>query len=375
MPSMSDALAEPDRPSRGRRRALRFLASLPAIGYAGPALARALHGPQFAAASQAAVFAAGASILVAGPDGGELDRWARILAPALARYLPQGPAVRVLTAGGADGVTGANQFDTRTAPDGATVLLVPGAAALAWLAGDSRAQFDAAHWVPVMTGMTPGIVAGRVGPTMLAAGNRLRIAAAGPGGPELAALLAIDLLGAEPMPVFGLSELAAIRNSLVHREVDLVFLSGPRVPDRLAALAPAGVRPLFSLGTFDAEGKPARDPLFPDLPRMAELLAERRRAPSADRLYDAYAAAAAAARLDFGVMLPQLTPAPMVALWRRAAARAADSPELQAAANAASVRPLSGASAAANTNEIAADAGTLLDLRHWLATRFNWRPG
>ena len=29
----------------------------------------------------------------------------------------------------------------------------------------------------------------------------------------------------------------------------------------------------------------------------------------------------------------------------------------------------------ASTGAVAADAGTLLDLRHWLATRFNWRPG
>jgi len=372
---MSDALARPDRPSRGRRRALRFLASLPAIGWAGAALARGPHGPQFAVASQATLFPAGASILVAGPDGGELDRWGRVLAPALARYLPQGPAVRVLSAGGADGVTGANQFDARAAPDGATVLLVPGAAALAWLAGDPRAQFDAAHWVPVMTGMTPGIVAGRVGPAMLAPGNRLRIAAGSPGGPELAALLAIDLLGAESVPLFGLSDPAAIRKSFAHRELDLVFLCGPGVPDRLAALAPAGVRPLFSLGAFDAGGNPTRDPLFPDLPRTAELLTGRRGAPPAARLYDAYGAAAAAARLDFGLILPQLTPASMVALWRRAAAQAAGSPEVQAAADAASVRPLSGAGAAASTGAVAADAGTLLDLRHWLATRFNWRPG
>ncbi|MBN9562850.1 MAG: hypothetical protein J0H14_19310 [Alphaproteobacteria bacterium] len=372
---MSHALVQPNRPSPGRRRALRLLASLPAIGWAGSALARAPHGPQFAVASQATLFPAGASILVAGPDGGELDRWGRVLAPALARYLPQGPAIRVQSAGGADGVTGANQFDARTAPDGTTVLLVPGAAALAWLAGDPRAQFDAAHWVPVLTGMTPGIVAGRAGPATLARGNRLRIAAAGPGGPELAALLALQLLGAEPVPLFGLSEPAAIRNSFAHREVDLVFLAGPRVPDRLAALVPAGVQPLFSLGAFDAEGKPGRDPLFPDLPRTAELLGRQRGAPPADRLYDAYMATAAAARLDFGLMLPQLTPASMVALWRRAAAQAVGSPELQAAADAASVRPLSGAGAAASTSAVAADAGTLLDLRHWLATRFNWRPG
>ena len=44
--------------------------------------------------------------------------------------------------GSADGVTGANQFEARGAPDGQTVLLVPGQAAVAWMVGDPRAQFD-----------------------------------------------------------------------------------------------------------------------------------------------------------------------------------------------------------------------------------------
>lgn len=370
---MTDALPPPDLPSRGRRRALKMLASLPVLGCAGSAAAAPAHSALLAAVSPS--FQDGASILVAGPDGGELDRWSRVLAPALGRSLPQGASVRVLSSGGTDGVTGANQFDARTPPDGTTVLLVPGAAALAWLAGDPRAQFDAANWVPVMAGMTPGIVAGRIGPDRLGPGNRMRIAAGGPGGPELAALLAIDLLGAEPLPVFGLSDPAAIRDGFDRREVDLVFLSGPRVPDRLAALAPSGIRPLFSLGAFDAEGGSVRDPLFPDLPQMTELYAVLRRLRPSGRLFDAYVAAASAARLDFGLVLPQLTPASMVALWRRAGTQAAAAPELQAAADAASVHPVSGPGASANTAAIAADAGALLELRHWLAARFNWRPG
>ncbi len=351
----------PDAPSRpDRRRALQFLASLPALAVAGEATAT--PGP----------FPQEVSILVAGPDQGELNAWSRLITPLLARFLPQGAPVRVVRAGGADGVTGANQFDTRVVPDGGTVLLVPGTAALAWLAGDPRARFDAGHWVPVMAGITPAIVAGR--PGFGWPGQGARVAAAGPSGPEMSALLALDLIGANPVPVFGLMEPATVRDAFARREVDLVFVSGRNVPDRLAALAELGAKPLFSLRPPDPDGRPTRDALFSGLPDLAELHAGARRNGPEGRLYDAWVAAASAARLDFGLVLPQLTPAARVALWRRAGAQAIVAPELQSVAAAAAVRPLAGQGAATSTAAVAADPDAILELRRWLGARFNWHP-
>ena len=350
---MSDAPSRPD-----RRRALKFLAGLPSLATAG--------------AARAAPFPDEVSILVAGPDQGELNAWSRLITPLLTRFLPQGAPVRVLRAGGADGVTGANQFDARVAPDGSTVLLVPGTAALAWLAGDPRARFDAGHWVPVMAGVTPAIVAGRPGVGL--PGQGLRVAAAGPSGPEMAALLALDLIGANPVAVFGLMETAVVRDAFARREVDLVFVSGRNVPERLSALAEVGARPLFSLRPLNPDGTPTRDALFPDLPDISELHAGARRTGPNGRLYDAWIAAASAARLDFGLVLPQLTPAARVALWRRAGAQAVVAPELQSVAAAAAVRPLAGQGAATNTAAVAADPDAILELRRWLGARFNWHP-
>jgi hypothetical protein len=73
-------------------------------------------------------------------------------------------------------------------------------------------------------------------------------------------------------------------------------------------------------------------------------------------------------------VLPQLTSAAMVALWRRTAEQAVADPEVQAIAAARAVQPLHGVSAAAATAGVAIDATVLLDLRGWLASRFNWRP-
>jgi hypothetical protein len=350
-----------------------LLAGLPFIGRTGGAVAAPsrLRLIPSAAAQPAPAFPDGATILVAGPDGGRTDDWTRVIVPALAQSLPPETPIHKTASGGPDGVTGANQFDARGAPDGQTVLLVPGLAALDWLVGDPRAQFDAGRWVPVLAGATPGVVVARVGPTAFGAGGKPRIAASAPAGAELPALLGIELLGAQLVPVFGLSDPRQAAEALRQGTVDAVFVQGRGVPERVAALAVAGGQPVFALGARNAAGALVRDPLFPDLPNLPELRAGLGGAPLSGPLFDAWCATATACQLDFGLVLPQLTPAAMVALWRRAGAQAAAAPDVQAAAAAMSVRPLGSPAATAS---IGADAPALLALRRWLATRFNWRP-
>jgi hypothetical protein len=143
------------------------------------------------------------------------------------------------------------------------------------------------------------------------------------------------------------------------------------VPERVAALAASGGQPVFAMGARDAAGAMVRDPLFPDLPNLLQMRAGLGGAPLSGPLYDAWCATATACQLDFGLVLPQLTPASMVALWRRVGAQAAAAPEMQAMAASVSVRPQGGPAAIAS---IAADAPALLALRRWLASRFNWHP-
>jgi hypothetical protein len=73
-------------------------------------------------------------------------------------------------------------------------------------------------------------------------------------------------------------------------------------------------------------------------------------------------------------MLPQLTPAAMVSLWRRAGTDAVAAPGVQATAATVNVRPLTGPTATANTSVIAVGAPVLQELRAWLASRLNWSP-
>ncbi len=320
-----------------------------------------------AAGPPPASFPEGATLLVAGPGGGPVDRWAEWLAPGLGRALPRGTPVRKDIVGGVDGVTGANQFEARTVPDGGTALLLPGSAAMAWLVGDPRARFDAAYWVPALAAVTSSLVVSRLALRDVLAGARLRIAASGPAGPELPALLALDMLGVHWTPVWGRSDPGQISRG----EADAVCLHGRGVRETAQELAASGSLPLFSLGTVDSAGRRQRDPDFPDTADAAELLGARRTDAALARAWNA---TAAASELDMAMVLPRLTPAAMVAVWRSAAAQALGSTGVKARASALGVRPLPAPAATASTAALLADPAAQLDLRRWLATRLDWRP-
>jgi hypothetical protein len=363
--------AKPSGPASGSRGAtIRRRFVLAALG--GGVIAGSIPSGGWAAAvPRAEPFPDAVKLLVAGPEGGRLARWTASLSPLLARHLPPGTIISTEAGGGADGVTAANQFEVRVPPDGATALVLPGEAALAWLAGDPRARFDAAHWVPVMAGISSAVLVSRLPPEALPRGARLHIAASTPTGPEMSALLAADLLGLDPVPVAhtGAAEATALRSGAV----DAVLLRGPSAATQAISMRAAGGRPLFALGVPDASGEVARDPFFPDLPTLPEYAARWRGMVLHGSLFDGWRAAAMAAQLEFGLVLPQLTPAAMVALWRLAGAQTAETPELVAALG-DGVRALATPAATGRMATLAADADALRELRRWLLTRFNWQP-
>ncbi len=315
----------------------------------------------------------GATILIAGPQDGTLDQIASAILPPLTRALPHGSKVDRTNSGGIDGVTGANRFEARAAPDGLNVLMAPGSSALAWLIGERRAQFDVGRWVPVMAGATPCIIAGRVPLQSLLPRARFRIAAASVAGPDVAALLGLYLLGIETSVVFGLRGRQA-REALEQGGVDLVFVHGTRTNAQLADLATFGAAPLFSLGAPGPDGERARDPAAPALPNLVELHQRLHGAPPSGPLYTAWCSAAAASSLAFLMALPQMTPAALIALWREAGAAATRSPEAAALVEFADLQPLAAPAAITRVGGLAAPPEAALALRQWLAGRFDWHP-
>jgi hypothetical protein len=139
-------------------------------------------------------------------------------------------------------------------------------------------------------------------------------------------------------------------------------------------LLDAGAAPIFALGCRADTGALERVAEFPDVPTLPELYQQRRGTTPAGPIFDAWCAAAAASQLEFGLVLPQLTPAAMVALWRRAGTDAANALDVQSSALSLDVHLLGGPAATANTAPVAANEAALLALRQWLASRFNWRP-
>jgi hypothetical protein len=320
--------------------------------------------------------AASLVLLVAGPDGEQTSRWGDACALAMEAGFPGAPAIVTQAVGGLDGVTGANRLDTLVVPDGRTAAILPGAALTAWLAGDPRVHFDPTRWVPLMAASNSGVLVVRLpagtAPDLqsLKAMAPLRLAADQPQSNDLAALLALARLDVRTAPVFGLRDIDTKTRAFMAGTVDAVFVSGEGVPEDIAPLTASGGVPVFSLGTQRADGTVGADPLFPGLPDVIAF------SGSATPFLDAvYRAAAAAARLDFIIVLPKLTDSGAVAQWRQAACKALGATALTAAANASSVTLQHVPTVVATLNALNLVEPDQANLQAFLTKSFGWQPG
>jgi hypothetical protein len=311
-------------------------------------------------------------LLVGGPEGGRLDEWARMLAHVLQAHLPQGTTLALNAVGGDDGVTGANQFAARVPPDGTTLFLAPGEAALAWLVGDPRAKFDVTRWLGVAAGMAPGVVMARI-PGVLKPGSKIRVAMAGAAGPDLAAVLGLELAGLVPEPVFDATPHPAGRPGAGASAVDALLLRGVVAADRLLPLAAQGFSPLFTLGGATPGNRDAEAPDFiasvPGLLQLAELAGVR----PAGALFQAWRGVAAAAQTSFALVLPHLAPPALVALWRQAGVKAAGAAALNDAAP--NLHIVGMPVAHALIHALGPEPSALAALREWMSVRLKWAPG
>jgi hypothetical protein len=217
-----------------------------------------------------------------------------------------------------------------------------------------------AQWVTALAGTTPAVLASRVPLAQLTAGRVVRVAG-DPASAALSALLTLELMGVLP-------EAAPVRPG--YAGADAVVLHGHDVDGQVRAAVQAGFKPVLAFREHDPAGPASRDPDFPELPVPSERIAPGLRRPLASALN----AAIAAARLDTALVLPPLTSAGMVALWRRACTQVVSAPAMQAAAARLGIHPEAEAAAVASMAPLSVDATALLDLRQWLAQRFGWRP-
>jgi len=326
-----------------------------------------------AAAARADNGAASLDLLVAGPAGEQTDRWANAWALALSPGFPGGPNLLTQPVGGLDGVTGGNRLDALVVPDGKTAAMLPGVSLVAWLTGDARVHFDPTRWAPVLAGGQSGVLVARLGNTppslqALQAFGGLRLAADQPESNDLAALLALERMGVQTAPVFGLRGTEAKTKAFTAGEVDAVFLCGEGVPEDIAPLSANGGVAVFCLGKMVA-GALGPDPLFPGVPEASAF------APVSASLEAAYHAAAAAARLDYFMVLPRLSDPASLAAWRAAAVAGAADAALQSAASASAVTLLAAPDAMAELAALDISPADQAGLQDFLARRFGWHPG
>lgn len=339
-----------------------------------PALALPMLAPDATWAQSAkAAFPSGVTLLSSGPPYGYIAGWAKLLGPHLLDALPPDVGSTFAALGGPDGVTLCNAFGARLDPDGSTMMFAPGAALLAWLEGDSRVKYDPGRWIATVVGATPAVLVGRA-PLSASARRPLRLAASNPVGPELAAFLALDLLGLPARPVFGLADPASLVDGLRRHRIDLAFLSGPKIRDTLAQARAAGAVALFSTGAQGCDGPMQRDPLLPTVPSFLEAAAARAIAIPNDTRFAAYEAAAAAAAVCFAAVLPDLVRPTTLAEWRRGAELIDDSLSVAAVAVPQGVRLVTGVCAGRVLNQASGSAAALNSLRKTMLTRYGWRP-
>jgi len=342
----------------------RFIAGLAASGL-----------PGWANRALAATGAPNLNLLVAGPDGEQTSRWGNACALAMSPAFPGAPNIIAQPDGGLDGVTGANRLDALVVADGKTAAILPGAALIAWMMGDPRVHFDPTRWAPVCSGTNSGVLVARLGAAApdIAALRRfgvLRLAAEAPQSNDLAALLALQCMNVPTAPIFGLRGAEAKTRAFVAGEVDAVFLCGEGVPEDIAPLTANGGVPVVCAGQLDASGAVGPDPLFPGVPNFFGF-----GETAASPLAAALTAAAAAARMDFLLVLPKLTDPEAVAAWRAAAVTANKNPALQAAASASAVTLQSPDATAANLAALNLSLGDQTQLQAFIAQRFGQQAG
>ena len=292
------------------------------------------------------------TLLVPGPEEGHAVRWAARLAQRIGRVSPSLGAPRLTVLGGPDGVTAANRFGTAEPGDGRVLLVLTGGAVRAFLSGAERARYQPVGWLPLCASWGGILVAGRGSMAdAVARGEPLRSLRPTADAPEAAALLAIEALGLPTLLVPALPE--AAEGAFLGNALDVLLLSGPGAGARARSL---GATPWFGFGLQGGE-TPDYAALAPAVPLP---------------LQRAVRAAAGASQLRGALLLPTLTSADVVAMWRQAALRWREGELVDP--NQVEGEPLTGQDAALAMAALSPPPDAVLAWRGWLQTRLGWQP-
>jgi tripartite-type tricarboxylate transporter receptor subunit TctC len=215
------------------------------------------------------------------PVAGGSDVWARFYAPYLSKYLPGQPTVVVKNVPGGSSTKGANEFASRARPDGLSIFGTSGSTQFPYLLGDSRVRYDYKDWTVVLASPTGGVVyvssdLGVKSAADIAALKKAKLIYGSEGATSLSLvpMLAFRQLDLPVQYVFGMKSRGTARLAFERGESNIDYQTSSAFLASVMPLVKAGrAVPLFSFGVLDEAGKLARDPTFPDLPHVGEVVA------------------------------------------------------------------------------------------------------
>ena len=269
------------------------------------------------------------------PVAGGSDVWARFYQPYLTKYLPGNPTVVVKNIPGGGSTKGANEFAARAKPDGLTIFGTSGSTQFPYLLGDTRVRYEYKDWQVVLASPTGGVVFvnSNLGAKSAADIDVLRKAkliygSEGATSLSLVPMLAFRQLDLPVQYVFGMKARGGARLAFERGESNIDYQTTGAYLASVMPMVKAGrAVPLFSWGVLDDDGKLARDPTFPDLPHVGEVVASAGGKQTGLEWNTLVAFITAGFAAQKFVVLPKGTPKDIVAAYGEAFRKAQSDPD------------------------------------------------
>ncbi len=222
---------------------------------------------------------AGKSIEVIVPSavGGATDILNRFLVPFLEKHVAGTPTIRIRNMPGGGTLLGMNWFAANAKPDGMTLLASTVSSKVAYMLENPVVRYDFRKLRLVAINGSGAVfyASSRTGirrAADLPKAQGLLFGSNTPPGVELPALLAFELLGANPRVIFGFESRGPIRLAFERGELNIDFQATFVYNSQVQPLVQEGkVVPLMTLGVINEKGEIVRDPAVPDLPTVYEV--------------------------------------------------------------------------------------------------------
>jgi tripartite-type tricarboxylate transporter receptor subunit TctC len=226
-----------------------------------------------------APYFAGKTIEVIVPTavGGPSDILNRALAPFLEKHIAGNPTVRIRNMPGGGTILGANWFAANAKPDGLILLASPVGSKISYVIENPAVRYDFRRFK--LIAISGGGAVFYASPTAeirraadLPNARGLVMGSPSPPGNVLTALVALEVLGANPRVVFGFEGVGPARLAFERGELNLDFQSTIVYNTQVLTQVREGkARPLMSLGYINEQGTVVRDPAVPDIPTVYEV--------------------------------------------------------------------------------------------------------